>query len=302
MTPEAPRADSASAEPNEVVSAIQLEEPPRDKSRKETLEIPAALRAEAEERDHGTCRVCGEYLGDRRALHHIDFGGGFGVRRRHELGNVITIGWLPGNRDCHSNVHRHKQRFMQVLKELAAGQHGGATALQVLRWQAAARAREQGKAWTVDQVELRFRERCQRDGACLIYAGEPDVYGQLSSTLLNRLRGRPDHYPHLATHVAWFFATGKWPTQDLLHSCDRPGCVEISHLREGTHLENMQDRRERNPRYGGANPAARHAELVPVIRQRLAAGEKQWMVARSLGLSSSVISRIARGVNYPETT
>lgn len=102
----------------------------------ETLDIPAAIRAEVDDRDLQTCRVCGEWLGDRRAQHHIAFGAGFGARRVHRVDNLITVGWLPGNRDCHSLVHRYKHRFEDVLLALAAGRHGSVTALQLLRWQA----------------------------------------------------------------------------------------------------------------------------------------------------------------------
>jgi hypothetical protein len=35
----------------------------------------------------------------------------------------------------------------------------------------------------------------------------------------------------------------------VLHSCDHPWCVEITHLRYGTAAENMADREERNPEY-----------------------------------------------------
>ena len=108
---------------------------PVSRSMKETLEIPRDIRAAVDERDGGICRICGEFLGlDRRAQHHIMFGFGVGARRVHSVENIITVGWLPGNFDCHSRAHSNKKLFQEILVELASGKHKGVTALQLLRW------------------------------------------------------------------------------------------------------------------------------------------------------------------------
>jgi hypothetical protein len=108
--------------------------------------------------------------------------------------------------------------------------------------------------------------------------------------------------PIRATHAAWFFATGHWPRLHLLHRCDNPSCCNVRHLYEGTHAQNMKDRRERRPRYGARNPAARHAGVVDEIRRRVDAGETQAAICDDLHLNSGVVSRIARGINYPAMT
>lgn len=45
--------------------------------------------------------------------------------------------------------------------------------------------------------------------------------------------------------------------QHLLHSCDNPWCINLGHIRVGTHQDNMDDRKERNPYHGERNPVAK---------------------------------------------
>ncbi len=116
---------------------LQLPDPleGKPKAARETLSIPDAVRKAVDERDNFTCRVCGEYLGpDRRALHHIVYGGddvGMGGRRVHDPDAIITVGWLPGQ-DCHSLVHGHKGLWQPIL--LAVVNKRGVTAFQYKRW------------------------------------------------------------------------------------------------------------------------------------------------------------------------
>ena len=51
----------------------------------------------------------------------------------------------------------------------------------------------------------------------------------------------------LAHRIVWIQENGH-TDQIILHSCDTPACVNIEHLRPGTHLENARDRdgRSRN--------------------------------------------------------
>ena len=107
----------------------------RPRSKDETLAIPDDVRAAVDERDSGVCRVCGKYLGDRRALHHIVYGGdhtGMGGRRQHDPDLILTVCWLPGDNDCHALVHSNKGLWMPLL--LAVVQRRSLTALQLKRW------------------------------------------------------------------------------------------------------------------------------------------------------------------------
>jgi 5-methylcytosine-specific restriction endonuclease McrA len=107
-----------------------------DRSTRETLAIPQYVREAVDARDGYTCRVCGRFLGrERRAIHHIRYGGdvtGIGGRRKHEPTEMITVGWLPGDCQCHQLVHGNKRLWQPVLLKVAGVQ--GVTALQWRRW------------------------------------------------------------------------------------------------------------------------------------------------------------------------
>jgi hypothetical protein len=108
-----------------------------NKARVETLAIPGWLREQVDDRDKQRCRVCGKYLAEARALHHIRFGGarqGMGGRRDHSLDNLITVCWMwAGN--CHDRVHSQKRLYLPVLEQLTVTP--GVTGMQLMRWEAA---------------------------------------------------------------------------------------------------------------------------------------------------------------------
>lgn len=111
------------------------EDGPPAGARRETLAIPNAVRALVDERDQQHCRVCGKYLADQRALHHIRYGGdrqGMGGRREHGLDNLITVCWMwAGN--CHDLVHSAKGVWLPLLEQTITVP--GVTAMQLRRWQ-----------------------------------------------------------------------------------------------------------------------------------------------------------------------
>lgn len=121
-------------------------DPPDDKSsrgraRKETLAIPQAVRDAVDARDGHYCRVCGKYVGEERALHHIEFGGserGMGGRRVHDVDGIVTVCWMWGG-NCHDRVHAQKAPYQLALREVV--KRPGVTALQLLRWRRQATTR-----------------------------------------------------------------------------------------------------------------------------------------------------------------
>lgn len=104
----------------------------------ETLAIPKALREAVDHRDAGFCRMCGKFLGQRRAIHHIFFGGdlqGMGGRRLHELHNLVSLCWLPYDNDCHQRAHSSKGLWQPFLAAVTT-HPTKITAVQLKRWHA----------------------------------------------------------------------------------------------------------------------------------------------------------------------
>lgn len=102
----------------------------------ETLAIPKHLRTAVDERDGGFCRMCGKFLGGRRAIHHIYYGGdlqGMGGKRRHALENLISLCWLPGDMGCHQRAHSNKH-FWQPILAAVVTRPDHVTGLQLARW------------------------------------------------------------------------------------------------------------------------------------------------------------------------
>lgn len=120
----------------------------------------------------------------------------------------------------------------------------------------------------------RFWSMVIDSGECRFFRGMAEKHGQFWLS----------HTEWVSAHrYAWELANGPIPEGlYVLHTCpggDNPGCVEITHLRLGTHAENMQDRNERgrtakgdkagprthpeNLRRGDNHPARLHPERLP---------------------------------------
>lgn len=67
-----------------------------------------------------------------------------------------------------------------------------------------------------------------RDGSCLLWRGSEAGSGQVKG-----------QRPYV---VAFEIAHGPLPPgMEVCHRCDRPGCIEPSHLFAGTHADNIRD-------------------------------------------------------------
>lgn len=108
-----------------------------------------------------------------------------------------------------------------------------------------------------------------------------------------------------AHRVAWMVMNGPIPDGlHVLHSCDNRRCVNVDHLRLGTHQENMRDRAARWRSRGGSLPGESNpnSKLTPrhvkSIRALATKGVSQREIARSYGVSQMTISKILRGETW----
>lgn len=136
------------------------------------------------------------------------------------------------------------------------------------------------------------------DNACWEWQGarSKDGYGNFRIPQLGR-------FNFGAHRVSYMLYHGAFPPDGLLvrHKCDNPCCVNPLHLEPGTKRDNSMDAVERGrfpdrDRKGENNGAAKlTAAQVTVIRQRIAAGEKNTWIAKDFGVTHQIISKIRRG-------
>jgi hypothetical protein len=118
---------------------------------------------------------------------------------------------------------------------------------------------------------------------------------------------RMDKKVVFAHRVAYELACSTIPSgMHVLHSCDNPACVNPSHLRVGTHAENMLDKvlRNRQSRVwsGKVGEAVGMGKLrdrdLPDIRKMIAQGMRQVDIANKYGVHQAMISNIKLGKNW----
>lgn len=140
-------------------------------------------------------------------------------------------------------------------------------------------------------TQARFFRKTERVGDCLIWQGKSRVgpYGAVGY----------QSKQWLAHRLSYHFQTGEELTaQDVIrHTCDTPLCVEGTHLRKGTHADNVEDKVVKlRHRFGERHPMARFTEAdVRAVRKAHDEGIMQKVIAEAMGMSKQQVSRIVRG-------
>ena len=124
---------------------------------------------------------------------------------------------------------------------------------------------------------LVFRLRSRRD--CILWWGNIHHTGYGTVSYLNR-----SQLAHRVIYDLWYRDLS--PGMDVLHSCDRPACVNPFHLRQGTAADNMQE----------AVAKGRLARLRGELSGRARLTESDVREIRKSTLSTSVLAK-AYGVN-----
>lgn len=104
-----------------------------------------------------------------------------------------------------------------------------------------------------------------------------------------------------ATHASWFIAHGVWPEDQVLHTCDNPGCVAPDHLMLGSNRDNVDDMLTKGRQLKGEDkPSAKLTEdVVLEIRRRGAAGTHTFaQMAAEFGVKADTIARAMHGETW----
>lgn len=110
-----------------------------------------------------------------------------------------------------------------------------------------------------------------------------------------------NRYGNIRAHrFAWELENGPIPDGLwVLHKCDNPRCVRVSHLFLGSHQDNMSDMVEKGRANSGIRPKGSdhgnsklNEDQVTEIRSRTATGESKIAIAAEFGVSVSLIYAI----------
>ena len=90
------------------------------------------------------------------------------------------------------------------------------------------------------------------------------------------------------------------PDLVVLHTCDNPACVRLSHLRLGTHQQNVLDKEMKGRGNAGSRNGMSKLSLGQVleVRELFARGETQSEIARKFQVNRSCIWKIVHGTHW----
>jgi hypothetical protein len=142
-------------------------------------------------------------------------------------------------------------------------------------------ADHQSSKFTKQQVDNFWRRvRADPDG-CLLWTGYIDSHGY------GRLGGK------LAHNMAWVLAGRKLtPGKERCHDCANKHCVNVEHLFEGSHKENMQDAAAKGIMRGPRKLTDYDYEAMKELKKK---GVLQKDIAKSFGISTALVSKFFNG-------
>lgn len=149
-----------------------------------------------------------------------------------------------------------------------------------------ARSRVSFHQTMVRRFERRLAANWRREDDCHIWTGRlgTNGYGLLVVPGTSRTT-----YVH---RYIWEQANGPVPVGlELLHSCDRPPCGRLAHLRLGTHAENVADMLAK----GRRNPLSHRRLWVDAIRAIRDSSVSDAEIAAEYGVQARTIRDIRRG-------
>lgn len=138
----------------------------------------------------------------------------------------------------------------------------------------------------------RVYDNTERRGGCLLFTGHKDEcgYGRINRdgklVRVHRAVWERDNGPIPEWHV-------------VMHSCDKPACIEPAHLSLGTQEENIRDMDRKGRRISLVGQEHGNSKLtdtdIPSIRARLSDGQTCAAIARDYQVSEGLIRHIKKG-------
>lgn len=152
-----------------------------------------------------------------------------------------------------------------------------------------------------ETLSARMREKSEPDGECLIWTGSTlgkHKYGGLKV-------GRTMLYAH---RLSYELSKGPIPKDMVvMHTCDRPACINPEHLVLGTQKNNMEDmyaKGRNTPTKGEINGRAKLTiEQVRAIRARFVPYCRKngsGAIGREYGVTNEAVRSIVRGDTWKD--
>lgn len=139
----------------------------------------------------------------------------------------------------------------------------------------------------------RFWAKTERAaGGCLLWTGADDGRGGYGKFKVGGKSVRAIRW------IFEFYSPGELRRHHkVMHTCDNPRCVEPSHLRKGTHRQNMRDM-ARKGRVGGLGGSFLTPDDVDLIRFCALEGARPKAIAGALGFNYSTVRSIVEGKRH----
>lgn len=140
----------------------------------------------------------------------------------------------------------------------------------------------------MEHPDDRFWRRVSKGPGCWEWNGSADKHGYGDAG------GHPNHPSagERAHRIAWAMQNGPIPKgMSICHHCDNPRCVRPDHLFLGTRADNVVDAARK-----GRMKHKLTRQHVAEIRALIARGIPQVTVATMYDVTSTTVSRIARGL------
>ena len=142
----------------------------------------------------------------------------------------------------------------------------------------------------------RFESKLKPEGDCIVFTGcrNDKGYGEIG---IGRGDDQNTNRKALAHRVAWRLHYGVWPTGTLRHTCDNPPCIRIKHLRDGTQIDNIDDKVAKG-RQGKGEQISQHKlteAQVLEIRELCKTRTALRAIAEAYGVDPMTVSSIKEG-------